>query len=121
MREAPGPVELAPISNVAVTVKLTDKTSTVYRTIGQLAGVNVLFDPDSSAVTEKVIKVELNGVTLEEALEITALESKTFWRPVTRTRFSSRKITLRNARNSNKAYSKLFIFRIFRSLPSCRM
>jgi general secretion pathway protein D len=83
VHEAPGPVELAPISSVAVTVKLTDKTSTVYRTIGQLAGVNVLFDPDSSAVTEKVIKVELNGVTLEEALEITALESKTFWRPVT--------------------------------------
>ncbi|MGC2328067.1 MAG: cohesin domain-containing protein, partial [Candidatus Sulfotelmatobacter sp.] len=27
--------------------------------------------------------VDLNGVTLEEALEITALESKTFWRPVT--------------------------------------
>jgi general secretion pathway protein D len=83
VREAAGPTELAPISNVPVTVKLTDKTSTVYRTIGQLAGVNVLFDPDSSAVTEKVIKVELNGVTLEEALEITALESKTFWRPVT--------------------------------------
>jgi general secretion pathway protein D len=30
-----------------------------------------------------VINVDLNGVTLEEALEITALESKTFWRPVT--------------------------------------
>ena len=29
------------------------------------------------------MKIELNGVTLEEALEITALESKTFWRPVT--------------------------------------
>ena len=29
------------------------------------------------------ISIELNGVTLEEALEIIALESKTFWRPVT--------------------------------------
>ena len=29
------------------------------------------------------IRVDLNGVTLQEALEITALESKTFWRPVT--------------------------------------
>ena len=76
----PGPVELAPISNVPITVKLTDKSDTVYRTIGQLAGINVLFDPD---YTPRPIKVELNGVTLEEALEITALESKTFWRPVT--------------------------------------
>src|SRR5579863_6757216 len=78
--EAAGPVELASISNAPITVKLTDKSDTVYRTIGQLAGINVLFDPDYTA---RPIKVELNGVTLEEALEITALESKTFWRPVT--------------------------------------
>ncbi len=80
VRDAAGPVELGPISNIPITVKLTDKSDTVYRTIGQLAGINVLFDPD---YTPKPIKVELNGVTLEEALEITALESKTFWRPVT--------------------------------------
>ncbi|HEY6370765.1 MAG TPA: cohesin domain-containing protein [Candidatus Sulfotelmatobacter sp.] len=80
VHDIPGPVELAPISNIPITVKLTDKSDTVYRTIGQLAGINVLFDPD---YTPKQIKVELNGVTLEEALEITALESKTFWRPVT--------------------------------------
>src|SRR5580700_7158717 len=80
VHEAAGPVELAPISVVPITVKLTDKSDTVYRTIGQLAGINVLFDPD---YTPRQIKVELNGVTLEEALEITALESKTFWRPVT--------------------------------------
>ena len=80
VQEAAGPVELAPISNIPITVKLTDKSDIVYRTIGQLAGINVLFDPD---YTPRQIKVELNGVTLEEALEITALESKTFWRPVT--------------------------------------
>src|SRR5256714_9628502 len=80
VHEAAGPVELAPISNIPITVKLTDKSDTVYRTIGQLAGINVLFDPD---YTPRQIKVELNGVTLEDALEITALESKTFWRPVT--------------------------------------
>jgi len=81
LRDAPGPVELAPISNTPITVKmLSTKSDQVYRTVGQLAGVNVLFDPD---YTPKVINVDLNGVTLEEALEITALESKTFWRPVT--------------------------------------
>jgi general secretion pathway protein D len=80
VREAAGPVELAPISTVIGTLKLTDKADIVYRTIGQLAGVNVLFDPD---YVPKQIKVELNGVTLSEALEIAALESRTFWRPVT--------------------------------------
>src|SRR5271154_6652331 len=80
IRDAGGPVELAPISVVPITVKLTEDSKVIYQTIGQLAGVNVLFDPD---YTSRRIKVELNGVTLEDALRITALESKTFWRPVT--------------------------------------
>ena len=81
IQEASGPVELAPISNIPITLKLTDtKSDVAYRTIGQLAGINVLFDPEYQP---KPIRVELNGVTLEEALEITALQSKTFWRPVT--------------------------------------
>ena len=81
IREAAGPVELAPISNTPIAVKFaSEKSDTVYRTIGQLAGINVLFDPD---YTPRPIRVELNGVTLEDALQIIALESKTFWRPVT--------------------------------------
>src|SRR6202050_2936082 len=80
IRDAAGPVELAAISTVPITVKLTEDSKVMYQTIGQLAGINVLFDYD---YTSRRIKVELNGVTLEEALQITALESKTFWRPVT--------------------------------------
>ena len=80
MEEATGPVELAPISQTPITLKLTEDAKTVYETIGRLAGVNVLFDPDFNS---KKVRVDLNGVTLQEALEITALESKTFWRPVT--------------------------------------
>jgi general secretion pathway protein D len=81
VHDAAGPVELAPISNIPITVKmLNQKSDVVYRTVAQLAGVNVLFDPD---YTPRVINVDLNSVTLEDALQITALESKTFWRPVT--------------------------------------
>jgi general secretion pathway protein D len=80
MEEATGPVELAPISNTPITLNLTQDSKTVYESIGRLAGINVLFDPD---YTSRRIHVDLNGVTLHEALEITALESKTFWRPVT--------------------------------------
>jgi len=80
MEQATGPVELAPISDTPITLKLSEDSKTVYESIGKLAGINVLFDPD---YTSRRIKVDLNGVTLEQALEITALESKTFWRPVT--------------------------------------
>jgi general secretion pathway protein D len=73
-------VELAPISQTPITLNLTQDSKTVYESIGKLAGINVLFDPD---YTSRKIHVDLNGVTLQEALVITALESKTFWRPVT--------------------------------------
>ena len=80
LEQASGPVDLSAISNVPITLKLTEDTKMIYETVGKLAGINVLFDPD---YTSRRIKIELNGVTLEEALEIIAMESKTFWRPVT--------------------------------------
>ena len=78
--QAQGPVELAPISDQPITLKLTEDSRMIYETIGKLAGINVLFDPD---YTSRRIKIELNGVTLQEALQVVAFQSKTFWRPVT--------------------------------------
>jgi general secretion pathway protein D len=80
LESAQGPVELAPISNVPITLKVTEKSNVIYETVGKLAGINVLFDPD---YTPRQVRIELNGVTLEDALEIISLETKTFWRPVT--------------------------------------
>lgn len=75
-----GPVQLAPISQTPLTLKLAEDSKTIYETIGKLAGINVLFDPD---YTSRRVRVELNGVSLEEALRVVALQSHTFWRPVT--------------------------------------
>src|SRR5580704_2836069 len=80
LEEAGGPVELATISNTPINLKITEDSKVIYETVGKLAGINVLFDPD---YTSRRVKIELNNVSLEEALEIIALESKTFWRPVT--------------------------------------
>lgn len=80
IKEAGGPVELATISNVPINLKITEDSKVIYETVGKLAGINVLFDPD---YTSRRIKIELNNVSLEEALEIIAVETKTFWRPVT--------------------------------------
>ena len=80
LESAQGPVELTPISNVPITLKLTEDTKVIYETIGKLAGINVLFDPD---YTSRRVRIELNGVTLEDALEVVSFETKTFWRPVT--------------------------------------
>ncbi len=81
IEEAQGPVELAPIANSPITLKISSEdTKVIYETVGKLAGINVLFDPD---YTSRRIKVELNNVTLEDALAIIEMESKTFYRAVT--------------------------------------
>jgi general secretion pathway protein D len=80
VQQAGGPVELAPLANIPITLRLTEDTKVIYQTIGKLAGINVMFDPD---YVSRRIPIELSGVTLAEALEILALQSKTFWRPVT--------------------------------------
>src|SRR5580704_16546811 len=58
VQEAQGPVDLAAISNVPITLKLTEDTKVIYETVGKLAGINVLFDPD---YTSRRVKIELNG------------------------------------------------------------
>jgi general secretion pathway protein D len=78
--DAQGPVKLAPVSSLPITLKLSEDTKVVYDTIGKLASLNVLFDPD---YTSRRVNIELNGVTLQEALDIVAAESKTFWHPLT--------------------------------------
>ena len=80
--ESGGPVELAPLSNAplqALHFAAAD-TKQIYETLGKLGGVNVLFDPDYQA---RRLAVDLQGVTVQQAFDIVALESRTFWRPVT--------------------------------------
>jgi general secretion pathway protein D len=81
LQEALPPVRLNPISNVPVeALEMYEDSKTVYETLGKLANLNVLFDPD---YTSRRIPIKLRNVTLQEALDIVALESRTFWRPVT--------------------------------------
>ncbi len=80
MEHAQGPVLLKPVSDQPITLHMTEDSKVIYTTVGKLAGINVLFDPD---YTSRRISVDLNNVTLYQALEIVAMQSKTFWRPVT--------------------------------------
>jgi general secretion pathway protein D len=74
------PPEIKPFSRAAINLKMSDDAKVVFNTIGKLAGLTVIFDPDFPA---RRITVELNNVTMEQALEIVQLESKAFVKPVT--------------------------------------
>lgn len=77
-----GPPQLKPLSQAPINLRMTNQPKVVFQTIGKLAGVNVLFDPDYQPPT-KAITVELNNVSLEDALNQSALLTKTFWKPIT--------------------------------------
>jgi len=51
----------------------------VYKTIAKIAGINVLIDPDYKP---QKINFELQDVNLRQAMEMIAMQSRTFWRPV---------------------------------------
>ncbi len=74
------PAALRPVNNEHLTLHMTEDAKVVYQAIGKAAGVNVLFDPDYNS---KRIQVDLNNVSLLDALRIVGTMSGTFWRPVT--------------------------------------
>jgi len=74
------PVELKPLSNEPLTLHMTEDTKVIYQAVGRAAGVNILFDPE---YTSKRIQIDLNNVSLLDALRIVGSMSNTFWRPIT--------------------------------------
>ena len=73
------PPALAPLSKEPVSLKMTADARMAFKTIGKLAGVNVIFDPDFQ---NKEVSVDLVNVTIQQALSVACVESKAFWKPV---------------------------------------
>src|SRR5438445_13729101 len=78
IEHAEGPVDLEPFSDTPLTLRMTTTADNVYKTIGKLAGINVLFDLDYKP---QRINIELDDVPLREALSMGAMQWTTFWRP----------------------------------------
>src|SRR5579864_6934105 len=75
-----GPPVLKPMNTEPINLKMTNDSRIVFETIAKLAGLSVIFDPD---FTSRRISVELPNITLEQALDVVAAESKGFWKPLT--------------------------------------
>jgi general secretion pathway protein D len=74
------PIELKPMSNEPITLHMAEDSKVVYQAVGKAAGINVLFDPD---YVSKRTQVDLNNVSVLDALRIVGTLTGTFWRPVT--------------------------------------
>ena len=76
--EVEGPVELKALSTTPINLRMSANADQIYKIIGKLAGINILFDPDYKP---QHLSIELNDVTAREALDMLALQTKTFWEP----------------------------------------
>jgi general secretion pathway protein D len=74
------PPELQPISTQPINFTISNQESKViFETIGKLAGINVLMDPEYQ---DKKMTMELQNLTLYEALDYVSLLAKAFWKPI---------------------------------------
>ncbi len=74
------PAQLRPMTNDPLLLHMSEDSKVIYQAIGKAAGINVLFDPD---YISKRIQVDLNNVSLLDALRIVGTLSGTFWHPIT--------------------------------------
>jgi len=75
------PLELQPLSNDPITLHMVEDAKVIYQAVCKAAGLNVIFDPDFNS---KRIPVDLNNVSLDDALRIVGMVSGTFYKPVTK-------------------------------------
>src|SRR6266705_3813458 len=74
--------QLAPKTRGPIDVHMTQDSKVAFETLAELAGFNVIFDPDFRGAR---IQIDLNKVDIFEALDILALQTRSFWKPVNRT------------------------------------
>jgi general secretion pathway protein D len=77
--------ELRPITRQISTLRMNNQPVRVlYETVGKLAGINVIVDPEFQPAPppRDRFTVDLSNTSLEEALDYLALQTKTFWKPL---------------------------------------
>jgi len=79
------PPVLRPLSAQPINLRMANQPSKVlYDTVGKLAGINIVFDPDyaNDPNARRNTTVDLNNSTIEDALDYLATMTHTFWKPL---------------------------------------
>ncbi len=74
--------ELRPLTAAPINLKMNNqKPRVLFETVGKLAGINVLFDPEYEAQNQtKPQSIDFNGSTLEQSLDYLAVVTKSYWK-----------------------------------------
>src|SRR2546428_1134791 len=78
---APGAIQLKPFPTEPMAhFRISADSRKVFETLAKLADINVAFTADFQP---RPISVDLTNIKIEEALQVVALQTKTFWKAVT--------------------------------------
>ena len=80
---APELKPLNPQLNGGLTIR-NQPVRVLYETVGKLAGINVIFDPEYQAPQgpRSNFTIELSNTSLEEALDYISIQTKSYWKPL---------------------------------------
>lgn len=90
--------------------RLSADSRRVFETLGKLAGLNIAFTPDFRPVP---LSEDLSGVKIQDALELVALQCKSFWKPVT----SNTILVIPDNPNNRRDYDEEVLKTIYLSNP----
>ncbi len=72
--------ELRPLQRQISTLKMNNQpVKVLYETLGKLAGINVIFDPEYQS-TGRNYSIDLSNTSLEQALDHLSILTKTYWK-----------------------------------------
>jgi general secretion pathway protein D len=90
--------------------KLSADSRRVFETLGKLAGLNIAFTPDFRPAP---LNEDLSGIKLEDALNLVAIQSKSFWKVVT----SNTILIIPDNPNNRRDYDEEVLKTIYLSNP----
>jgi general secretion pathway protein D len=73
--------ELKPLNPEPIRLKMNSQpVKVLFETLGKLAGINVVWDPEYQAPTKNSISVEFDNSTIDQALDAVAVLTKSYWK-----------------------------------------
>jgi len=74
--------ELKPLNPALINLKMNNKTKTLFETVGKIAGVNVLWDPEYTPPSRDGFNIDLQDSTIDQALDYLCVITKSYWKPL---------------------------------------
>jgi general secretion pathway protein D len=72
--------ELRPLNPAPINLKMNNKTKVLFETVGKIAGINVLWDPEYTPPPRDGFNIDLEDSTIEQALDYLAVLTKSYWK-----------------------------------------